>query len=130
MLTIAVTPAGTAARMRRTGASRLRAILSRQPSSPSSAQRRPALPGRLAAKQVGAFVMALRMKGETADELAGFVEALESRMARPRAPEGALDVDAHGDGHQGRATLLPAAACAAAALGVPVLLRTEIESPW
>jgi anthranilate phosphoribosyltransferase len=70
------------------------------------------------------------MKGETADELAGFVEALEARMVRTQAPPGTLDVDAHGDGHQGRASLLPAAACAAASLGVPVLLRTELASPW
>jgi anthranilate phosphoribosyltransferase len=84
--------------------------------------------GKCAPEQLGAFLMALRMKGETADELAGFVEALEPRLAQ--APYGALDVDAHGDGHEGRASLLPAAACAAASLGVPVLLRTELASPW
>ena len=46
-----------------------------------------------------------------------------------RAPAGTLDVDCHGDGHEGRATLLPAAACALAALGVPVLLRLQRELP-
>jgi anthranilate phosphoribosyltransferase len=86
--------------------------------------------GQCAPEQVGAFLMALRMKGETAGELAGFVEALEARMTRAQAPPGTLDVDAHGDGHEGRLTVLPAAARAAAALGVPVLLRTEIGSPW
>jgi anthranilate phosphoribosyltransferase len=86
--------------------------------------------GECAPEQLGAFLMALRMKGESADELAGFVEALEARMTRAAAPAGALDVDAHGDGHAGRATLLPAAACAAAALGVPVVLRSELASPW
>ena len=88
--------------------------------------------GKCAPEQVGAFLMALRYKGESADELAGCVEALEARLppAATRAPAGTLDVDAHGDGHSGRATLLPAAACAAAALGVPVLLRCEIMSPW
>jgi anthranilate phosphoribosyltransferase len=86
--------------------------------------------GECAPEQLGAFLMALRMKGESADELAGFVEALEARMARVSAPPGSLDVDAHGDGHEGRATLLPAAALAAAALGVPVLLRSECASPW
>jgi anthranilate phosphoribosyltransferase len=86
--------------------------------------------GQCAPEQLGAFLMALRMKGETAEELAGFVEALEARMLRAQAPAGTLDVDAHGDGHEGRASLLPAAACAAAALGVPVLLRAEISSPW
>jgi anthranilate phosphoribosyltransferase len=86
--------------------------------------------GQCAPEQLGAFLMALRMKGETADELAGFVEALEARLETAHAPPGTLDVDAHGDGHEGRATLLPAAACAAASLGVPVVLRTEVDSPW
>ena len=82
-------------------------------------------------EQVGAFLLALRMKGEAADELAGFVEALEARLdvGAARAPAGTLDVDCHGDGHEGRATLLPAAACALAALGVPVLLRLQRELP-
>ena len=82
-------------------------------------------------EQVGAFLLALRMKGEAAGELAGFVEAIEARMqvAGARAPAGTLDVDCHGDGHEGRATLLPAAACALAALGVPVLLRLQRDSP-
>ncbi|MGZ3443341.1 MAG: hypothetical protein ACXVDD_27660, partial [Polyangia bacterium] len=82
-------------------------------------------------EQVGAFLLALRMKGEAADELAGFVDALEARMEAggARAPGGTLDVDCHGDGHKGRATLLPAAACALAALGVPVLLRLQRDLP-
>jgi anthranilate phosphoribosyltransferase len=82
-------------------------------------------------EQVGAFLIALRMRGETADELAGFVEALETRLevGPARAPTGTLDVDCHADGHEGRATLLPAAACALAALGVPVLLRLDRASP-
>jgi anthranilate phosphoribosyltransferase len=82
-------------------------------------------------EQVGAFLLSLRMKGEAADELAGFVDALEARMSvgGARAPEGTLDVDCHGDGHEGRATMLPAAACALAALGVPVLLRLQRELP-
>jgi anthranilate phosphoribosyltransferase len=86
--------------------------------------------GECAPEQLGAFLMALRMKGETADELAGFVEALEARMSRMDAPSGTLDVDAHGDGHEGRPPLLEAAACAAAALGVPIVLRSELDSPW
>ncbi|MCU1281746.1 MAG: Anthranilate phosphoribosyltransferase, partial [bacterium] len=82
-------------------------------------------------EQLGAFLLALRMKGEAADELAGFVDALEARMQTgdARAPDGTLDVDCHGDGHKGRATLLPAAACALAALGEPVLLRLQRELP-
>ena len=82
-------------------------------------------------EQIGAFLLSLRMKGEAADELAGFVDALEAQLTvgDARAPDGTLDVDCHGDGHEGRATMLPAAACAVAALGVPVLLRLQRELP-
>src|SRR3954470_19703550 len=68
-------------------------------------------------EQVGAFLLSLRMKGEAADELAGFVDALEARMSigGTSAPAGTLDVDCHGDGHEGRTTLMPQAACAVAA---------------
>jgi anthranilate phosphoribosyltransferase len=86
--------------------------------------------GRAAPVQVGAFLLALRMKGESADELAGFVDALGPFLRGAASPPGTLDVDCHGDGHAGRATLLPAAAGAAAALGVPVLLRTDVNSAY
>lgn len=87
--------------------------------------------GKAEPEQVGAFLLALRMKGEGAEEMAGFVDALEARSETggARAPAGTLDVDCHGDGHKGRATLLPAAACALAALGVPVLLRLQLVLP-
>src|SRR5205823_2970148 len=84
--------------------------------------------GKCAPEQVGAFLMALRYKGESADELAGFTEALMARISRTPIA-GALDVDCHGDGHAGRPSLLPAAACAAAALGVEVVLRADLHSP-
>ena len=70
--------------------------------------------------QVGAFLLALRMKGETAEELAGFIDALPTAK-----PIRALDVDAHADGHEGRPTLLPAAAVLAKRLGMDVLLRVD-----
>jgi anthranilate phosphoribosyltransferase len=79
--------------------------------------------------QIGAFLLSLRMKGEAGDELAGFVDALKPHLIGAAAPAGTLDVDCHGDGHAGRPTLLPAAACAAAALGVPVLLRADLDNP-
>ena len=70
--------------------------------------------------QVGAFLLALRMKGETAEELAGFVDALPTAKSID-----ALDVDAHADGHEGRPTLLPAAALLAKRAGLDVLLRVD-----
>jgi anthranilate phosphoribosyltransferase len=80
--------------------------------------------------QVGAFLLALRMKGESADEMAGFVDALMAGVRPVTVPPGTLDVDCHGDGHEGRSTLLPQAACALARLGVPVLLRTDLANPY
>jgi anthranilate phosphoribosyltransferase len=87
--------------------------------------------GQARPEQIGAFLLALRMKGEAGAELAGFVDALAARseVGGARAPAGTLDVDCHGDGHHGRATLLPAAACALAALGVPTLLRLQVDQP-
>jgi anthranilate phosphoribosyltransferase len=79
--------------------------------------------------QLGAFLLALRMKGEGAEEMAGFVDALEARARHAVGPPGTLDVDCHGDGHAGHPTLMPAAACAAAALDLPVLLRADLDSP-
>jgi len=77
--------------------------------------------------QVGAFLLAMRMKGETGDELAGFVDALGGPggpTARPGA-QPQVDVDAHGDGREGRPSLLPAAAILAARAGLDVLVRVD-----
>ncbi len=80
-------------------------------------------------EQVGAFLLALRMKGETADELAGFVDALRTTFpAHENSERSWIDIDCHGDGHKGRASLLPAAACIVASLGHPVLLRADLGS--
>ncbi|MSP58848.1 MAG: hypothetical protein EXR72_00635 [Myxococcales bacterium] len=78
--------------------------------------------------QVGAFLLALRMKGETADELAGFTDVLTAHTVPIEAPAGTLAVDGHGDGHVGIPSLLPAAMCAASALGVPVCLGVDAGS--
>jgi anthranilate phosphoribosyltransferase len=86
--------------------------------------------------QIGAFLAAMRMKGEVAEELAGFVDALGAESgglggaeatAQPTVPAGGLpvDVDAHADGHRGRPTLLPAAAALAARAGADVLIRFD-----
>ncbi len=50
--------------------------------------------------QMGAFLMALRVRGETVDEITGAAEMLRSRMLRVAAPQGAVDiVGTGGDGH-------------------------------
>jgi anthranilate phosphoribosyltransferase len=77
--------------------------------------------------QIGAFLIAMRMKGETAGELAGFVRALRE-FARLDRPPADLDVDLHGDGRAGRPNVALAAACVVASFGARVLVRTWFGS--
>ncbi|MFV0297989.1 MAG: anthranilate phosphoribosyltransferase [Hyphomicrobiaceae bacterium] len=50
--------------------------------------------------QMGAFLMALRVRGETADEITGAAQMMRARMIRVSAPEGAVDiVGTGGDGY-------------------------------
>src|SRR4051812_44647772 len=42
--------------------------------------------------QIGGFLMALRVRGETVDEIAGAVAAMRGKMTPVAAPEGAIDV--------------------------------------
>lgn len=76
--------------------------------------------GAATAAQLGALLIALRLRGETVDELAGFALAMRARVLRVEAPEGAIDTC--GTGGDGAATfnISTAAALVAAAAGVPV----------
>ncbi|HUI22109.1 MAG TPA: anthranilate phosphoribosyltransferase [Methylocella sp.] len=70
--------------------------------------------------QLGGFLMALRARGETVDEITGAVRALRERMLRVLAPPGAIDiVGTGGDGH-GTLNVSTLAALITAACGVPV----------
>jgi anthranilate phosphoribosyltransferase len=79
--------------------------------------------GEADAYQTGAFLMAMRMKSESPAELAGFVLALREQAAGVPELPGAIDVDLHADGREGRPSLAFAAACIAAAGDVRVLVR-------
>jgi anthranilate phosphoribosyltransferase len=70
--------------------------------------------------QLAAFLMGLRMRGETADELAGFAGAMRDRVVRVDAPEGAIDVVGTGGDGSGTFNISTTAALVAAAAGVPV----------
>ena len=70
--------------------------------------------------QMGAFLMALRVRGETADEIMGAAQMMRSRMVRVEAPPGAVDiVGTGGDGH-GTFNVSTCAALVAAGAGVKV----------
>jgi anthranilate phosphoribosyltransferase len=54
--------------------------------------------------QIGAFLVALRMKGETVDEVVGAASAMRARAQKLRVPAGVI-VDTCGTGGDGRGTI-------------------------
>ncbi|MFV0292560.1 MAG: anthranilate phosphoribosyltransferase [Paracoccus sp. (in: a-proteobacteria)] len=70
--------------------------------------------------QIGGLLMAMRVRGETVDEIAAATRAMRSRMNRIEAPEGAMDIV--GTGGDGRKTLniSTAAALVVAGAGIPI----------
>jgi anthranilate phosphoribosyltransferase len=70
--------------------------------------------------QMGAFLMGLKVRGETAEELAGGARALRAKMQRVRAPEGAIDIVGTGGDHHGTYNVSSCSAFVVAGAGVPV----------
>src|SRR5687767_15578086 len=70
--------------------------------------------------QLAALLVALRMRGETVDELAGFASAMRERVLRVDAPPGTIDTCGTGGDARGTFNISTAAALVAAAAGVPV----------
>src|SRR5437868_479121 len=71
---------------------------------------------------IAAFLVALRLKGETEEEMAGFVTVMRAHAVHVEGPEGAVLVDTCGTGGDGRHTfnISTAAACVAAGAGATV----------
>ena len=70
--------------------------------------------------QLAALLVALRMRGETVDELAGFAAAMRDRVVRVDAPPGTVDTCGTGGDRSGTFNISTAAALVVAAAGVPV----------
>ncbi len=70
--------------------------------------------------QLAALLVALRMRGETVDELAGFASAMRERVVPVAAPAGAMDVVGTGGDGSGTFNISTTAAFIVAAAGVPV----------
>ena len=70
--------------------------------------------------QLAALLVALRMRGETTAELAGFTAAMRERVLRVDAPAGAIDVVGTGGDRSGTFNISTTAALVVAAAGVPV----------
>jgi anthranilate phosphoribosyltransferase len=70
--------------------------------------------------QIGGFLMALRVRGETVPEIAGAARTMRAKAASIVAPPGAIDTCGTGGDAQGTYNISTAAALVAAACGVPV----------
>ena len=70
--------------------------------------------------QLGAFLMALRVRGETVDEITGAARTMRAKAVKIEAPPGAVDTCGTGGDAAGTFNISTAAALVVAACGVPV----------
>ena len=78
------------------------------------------LSGEVTPAQTGAFLMGLRVRGETVDEITGAVAAMRGKMLRVAAPADAIDIVGTGGDGSGSYNVSTLAAIIVAACGVPV----------
>ncbi|SMQ64539.1 anthranilate phosphoribosyltransferase [Devosia lucknowensis] len=76
--------------------------------------------GEATASQIGAFLMGMRIKGETVGEIAAAVSILREQMVPVAAPENAIDIVGTGGDGVGSLNISTATAILVAAAGVPV----------
>lgn len=76
--------------------------------------------GEATPSQIGGFLMALRVRGETVDELAGAVATMRAKMLPVAAPSHAMDIVGTGGDGSGSYNVSTATAFVVAASGVPV----------
>ncbi|MEP9395801.1 anthranilate phosphoribosyltransferase [Mesorhizobium sp. KR2-14] len=70
--------------------------------------------------QIGGFLMALRVRGETVDEISGAVATMREKMLRVDAPAGAVDIVGTGGDGSHSVNISTASAFVIAGAGVPV----------
>ncbi len=70
--------------------------------------------------QIGGFLMALRTRGETVDEISGAVATMRDKMLRVEAPAGAVDIVGTGGDGSHSLNISTASAFVVAGAGVPV----------
>ncbi len=76
--------------------------------------------GEATPSQMGGLLMALRVRGETVDEITGAVTAMREKMLRVRAPADAIDVVGTGGDASGSFNISTCAALIVAGAGVPI----------
>jgi anthranilate phosphoribosyltransferase len=78
------------------------------------------LSGEVTPAQMGGFLMGLRVRGESVEEITGAVSAMRAKMLRVEAPSDAIDVVGTGGDGSGSYNVSTLAAIIVAACGVPV----------
>ncbi len=78
------------------------------------------LSGEVTPSQMGGFLMALRVRGETVEEITGAVEAMRAKMLPVKAPADAVDIVGTGGDNSGSYNISTLASILTAACGVPV----------
>jgi anthranilate phosphoribosyltransferase len=76
--------------------------------------------GEATPSQMGALLMALRVRGETVDEITGAVTAMRAKMLRVEAPADAVDIVGTGGDASGSFNISTCAALIAAGAGIPI----------
>jgi len=76
--------------------------------------------GEVPEAQIAGFLMALRARGETVDEITGAAMAMRAKMKRVTAPEGAMDIVGTGGDAKGTHNVSTCTAFVVAGAGVPV----------
>ncbi|PPR61853.1 MAG: Anthranilate phosphoribosyltransferase [Alphaproteobacteria bacterium MarineAlpha4_Bin2] len=76
--------------------------------------------GEATPSQIGGFLMALRVNGETVEEITGAARIMRAKMKAVEAPEGAIDVVGTGGDGVGTQNISTATALVVAGCGVPV----------
>ena len=76
--------------------------------------------GEATPSQMGGLLMALRVRGETVEEITGAVTAMRAKMLKVEAPPGAIDVVGTGGDASGSYNISTCASFVVAGAGVPV----------
>lgn len=76
--------------------------------------------GKATPAQIGGFLMILRHRGESIEEIAGAAAAMRAKALRVRAPDGAMDIVGTGGDGKGTLNISTTSSLVVAGLGVPV----------
>jgi anthranilate phosphoribosyltransferase len=76
--------------------------------------------GEATTAQIAGFLMALRVRGETVDEITGAVKIMREKALKVEAPENAIDIVGTGGDASGTFNISTGAALVTAACGIPV----------